>query len=54
MFFKLIVSIDYMDKFEQKEMKKIRPNNAWYDWLINCIPELITKIVGGFKNCKSF
>ena len=33
LFFKLIVvSIDYMDKFQQKEMKKIRPNkNIWYN-----------------------
>ena len=28
----IIVSIDNMDKFEQEEMKKIRPiRNAWYD-----------------------
>ena len=41
-----------MDKFEEKEMKKIRPiKNTWHDWdwLINYIPEPITKIVGGFK-----
>ena len=32
-------------------MKKIRPiKNTWYDWLINYIPELIAKIVGGFKD----
>ena len=43
LFFKpIIVSIDEMDKFEQKEMKKIRPNkNSLYDWLISHIPELI-------------
>ena len=43
LFFKpIIVSIDEMDKFEQKEMKKIRPNkNSLYDWLISYIPELI-------------
>ena len=43
LFFKLIiVSIDGMDKFEQKEIKKIRPlKNTWYDWLINYIPEPI-------------
>ena len=30
----VIVFIDYMDKFEQKEMKKIRPiKNTWYDQL---------------------
>ena len=29
-----------MDRFEKKEMKKIRPiKNSWYDWLINYIPE---------------
>ena len=41
LFFKLIiVSIDDMEKFEQKEMKKIRLiKNTWYDWLINYIPE---------------
>ena len=39
-----------MDKFEQKEMKQIRPiKNIWYDWLIYYIPEPISKIVGGFK-----
>ena len=43
LFFKLIiVSIDDMEKFEQKEMKKIRLiKNTWYDWLINYIPETI-------------
>ena len=31
-------------------MKKINPiKNTWYDWLINYIPEPITKTVGGFK-----
>ena len=40
-----------MDKFEQKEMKKIRPfENTWYDWLINYIPEPIRKSVVGFKD----
>ena len=40
-----MVSIDDMDKFEQKEMKKIRPNkNTWYDWLINYIPKTIKKV----------
>ena len=40
-----------MDKFEEKEMKKIRPiKNTWYDWLINYIFELIRKRAGGFKN----
>ena len=39
-----IVSIDDMDKFEEKEMKKIRPiKNTWYNWLINYVPEPIKK-----------
>ena len=52
LFFKpIIVSLDDMDKFEQKEMKKIRPiRNTWHDWLINYIPEPIRKRVGGFKD----
>ena len=52
LFFKpIIVSIDDMDKFELKEMKKIRPvKNTWYDWLINYIPEPIRKSVGDFKD----
>ena len=29
----IIVSIDDINKFEQKEMKKIRPiKKTWYDW----------------------
>ena len=40
-----------MDKFELKEMKKIRPiKNTWYDWLINYIPKPIKKSVGGSKD----
>ena len=32
-------------------MKKKRPiKNTWFDWVINYIPELIRKIVGGFKD----
>ena len=52
LFFKpIIVSIDDMDKFEQKEMKKIRPiKNTWYDWLIDYILEPITNIVGDFED----
>ena len=52
LFFKpIMVSIDDMDKFEQKEMKKIRPiKNACYNWLINYIPKPIRKSVGGFKD----
>ena len=40
-----------MDRFEEKDMKKIRPiKNTWYDWLINYILELMTKNVDGFKD----
>ena len=40
-----------MDKFEEKEMKKIRPiKSTWNDWLINYIPEPIRKSVGGFED----
>ena len=40
-----------MDKFEQKEMQKIRTiKNTWYDWLINYIPELIRKVISDFKD----
>ena len=40
-----------MDRFEKKEMKKIRPKkNTWYDWLINNIYEPIRRSVGGFKD----
>ena len=56
-FLKLIVlSIDDMDKFERKNVRKIRLfKNTWYDWLINYIPQSIRKSVGGFKDyCNSF
>ena len=40
-----------MDKFEQQEIKKLKPvKKTWYDWLINYIPKPITKILGGFKD----
>ena len=40
-----------MDRFEEKEMKKIRLiKNIWYAKFINYIPESITKIAGGFKD----
>ena len=40
-----------MDKFEEKEMKKIRPiKNTWYDCLINYNPDPVRKSVGGFKD----
>ena len=39
-----------MDKFEEKEIKKIRAiKNTWYDCLVNYIPEPIRKNVSGFK-----
>ena len=45
------MSIDDMDTFEQKKMKKERPiKNTWYHWLINYIPEAIRIIVGSFKD----
>ena len=63
LFFKpIIVSKDDMDRFEKKEMKKIRPismvdchfvdtwYNTWYYWLMNYIPGHIRKSVGGFKD----
>ena len=47
----IMVSIDDMDKFQQKEMKKITPiKNTWYDQLMNYLSKPITKIVGGFKD----
>ena len=40
-----------MDKFEEKDMKKIRSiKNTCYDWLINYIPVSLRKIEGGFKD----
>ena len=40
-----------MNKFEEKEMKKIRAiKNTWYDWLINYIPQPIRKGVDCFKD----
>ena len=31
-----MLSIDHIDKFEQKEMKKVKPiKNTFYNWLIN-------------------
>ena len=40
-----------MDKFEQKEMMKMRPiKNTWHDWLINCTSEPIRKSTGGSKD----
>ena len=51
LFFKpIVVSINDMDMFEEKEIKKIGPiKNAWYDWLTNYILEPITGSVDSFK-----
>ena len=47
----IVVSVDDMGKFEQKEMKKKIPiKNTWYDWLINYISKPIRKSAGGFKD----
>ena len=40
-----------MHKFEQKQMKKIRPiKSTWYDWLFNYIPKPIGKNLVCFKD----
>ena len=45
------MSVDDMDRFEQKEMKKKRPiKNSWYDWLTDYIPNPIRKTVSGFAD----
>ena len=45
----IIVSMDDM-AFEQKEMKKISLiKNNWCNWLINYIPELVSKSLGSSK-----
>ena len=46
LFFKpIIVSIDDMDRFERKEMKKIRPiKNTWFYWLVNYISNSIKRV----------
>ena len=47
----IIVSLDNMDKFEEKERKKMRPiKNTWYDWLINYFRNPIDKSVDSFKD----
>ena len=47
----IVVSIDDMDKFDEKGTKKIRLiKNTLYDWLINYVLESIRKSVGGFKD----
>ena len=50
-----IVSIDDMDKFKQKETKKIKPiKNIWYNWLNNYIPGLIRRGEGSLKDVSIF
>ena len=47
----IIVSLNDMIKFKQREKKKINPiKNTCYDWLINYISEPIRKSVGSFKD----
>ena len=47
----IIVSIDDMEKLEQKEMVMKRPiETTWYDCLINYIPDTIRKNVGDCKD----
>ena len=41
----IIVSIDDMDRTEQKQMKKKYLLNAWWDWLINYISNSIKKLL---------
>ena len=50
LFKSIIVSIYDMYRFRKKEMNKVRPvKNTWYDWLINCIHEPVSKILAGLK-----
>ena len=47
----MIVFIDDMDKFEEKEIQKSRPiKNTWHDWLTNYVPDPIRKRIGSFKD----
>ena len=43
-----IVSVDDVNKFEEKEMKNIGPTKN--TWLIHCISKVTRKITGGFKD----
>ena len=48
---RIVLSLDDMDKPEEEKMNKIRSiKNTSHDWLINYIPENITKSVAGFKD----
>ena len=45
------MSLDDMDKFEQKEMKKIRPvKSTWHDLFVIYLPEPMRKSECGFKD----
>ena len=47
----ILLSIDHMDKLEQKKKKKVKPvKNTFYNWLINYIPKSIRKSAGGFED----
>ena len=47
----IMVSIDDMDRFEEEEMKKIRPiKKTWYGWLFNCIPKPARKSASVLKD----
>ena len=42
--------VSFLIKFYFFKNTFLRPiKKTWYDWLINYIPESVTKIVGGFK-----
>ena len=46
-----MVSKDDMDRFEEEEMKKIRPiKKTWYGWLFNCIPKPARKSASVLKD----
>ena len=49
LFKSIMVSIDEMDKFEQKNEENKAIKNTWYNWLIDYIPQPIRKTVGCFK-----
>ena len=45
------MSVDDINMFEKKEIKKLRPiKKTWYDYLINYFPEAIRRSVGSFKD----
>ena len=36
--------------YKNENMERKFSKNTWYDWLINYIPELLQRSVGGFKD----